>query len=307
MHRTGYHLTIAMNWRGTPLVDVNTIVSLIGSTHSRLGLHVRAVLDRGRYPAGITVTDDAGGHHPDLRVRRARVLGAVRSSHGRRVRDARDDEAPAAMGRGPRPRSGRRRRAELAHPRLPEGLAIGSDHAVPGLRVADRGGLQVAADCARAFRVLFPALRLGYIVVPTDLIARVAAVREATDIVPPTLTQAVLTAFVAEGHFGRHLRRMRTLFAERRTALVDAIREQLDGVLKVVGDEAGMHVAAVLSTGLKDQTVAERAAMQGLWTMPLSSCYLGKAVRQGFVLGFGGTSVPEIVAGVRRLRIALEL
>jgi hypothetical protein len=48
MYRTGYHLTIAMNWRGTPLVDLNTIVSLIGSTHSRAGLHVRAELDRGR-------------------------------------------------------------------------------------------------------------------------------------------------------------------------------------------------------------------------------------------------------------------
>jgi GntR family transcriptional regulator/MocR family aminotransferase len=155
-------------------------------------------------------------------------------------------------------------------------------------------------------KVLFPALRLGYIVVPPDLVARFAAVREATDIFPPTLAQAVLTAFVAEGHFGRHLRRMRTLYAERRAALVDAIREQLDGVLEVVGDEAGMHIAAALSKGLKDQTVAERAAMQGLWAMPLSSCYLGRAVRQGFVLGFGGTGVPEIVAGVRRLRVALE-
>ena len=55
-----------MNWRGTPLVDLNTVVSLIGSTHSLAGLHVRAELDRGRYPAGITVTN------------RARDLGAVR-------------------------------------------------------------------------------------------------------------------------------------------------------------------------------------------------------------------------------------
>ena len=56
MYRTGYHLTIAMNWRGTPQVDLNTIVSLIGSTHGRLGLHVRADLDRGRYPAARTST-----------------------------------------------------------------------------------------------------------------------------------------------------------------------------------------------------------------------------------------------------------
>jgi hypothetical protein len=54
-HRLFSH--IAMNWRGTPLVDLATIVSLIGATHSRAGLHVRAELDRGRYPAGVTVTD----------------------------------------------------------------------------------------------------------------------------------------------------------------------------------------------------------------------------------------------------------
>jgi Rhodopirellula transposase DDE domain len=67
-YRTGYHQTIAMNWRGTPLVDFNTIVSLISSTHRRPGLHVRAELDRGRYPAGITVTDTqvASGHYSNF-------------------------------------------------------------------------------------------------------------------------------------------------------------------------------------------------------------------------------------------------
>ena len=126
------------------------------------------------------------------------------------------------------------------------------------------------------------------------------------DIFPPTFAQAVLADFIREGHFARHLRRMRAVYRERRVALVDAIRAQLGDVLKVVGDEAGMHLVASLSKGPRDYEVSLRAAREGLWVMPLSPCYLGKASRQGFVLGFGGTSVPEILSGVRRLETALR-
>jgi GntR family transcriptional regulator / MocR family aminotransferase len=154
-------------------------------------------------------------------------------------------------------------------------------------------------------KVLFPALRLGYIVIPADLVARFVAVRDAMDIFPPTFAQAVLADFIREGHFARHLRRTRSLYRERRIALVDAIRAQLGDVLSVLGDEAGMHLVTRLSKGPNDHDVSVRAARQGLWVMPLSPCYLGRASRQGFVLGFGGTSVPEILSGVRRLRTAL--
>jgi GntR family transcriptional regulator/MocR family aminotransferase len=154
-------------------------------------------------------------------------------------------------------------------------------------------------------KVLFPALRLGYLVIPADLVARFVAVRDATDIFPPTFAQAVLADFIREGHFARHLRRTRALYRERRGALVDAIRDQLGDTLRVVGDEAGMHLVASLSKGTNDRDVSVRAARQGLWVIPLSPCYIGKASRQGFVLGFGGTSAPEILIGVRRLRAAL--
>jgi GntR family transcriptional regulator / MocR family aminotransferase len=154
-------------------------------------------------------------------------------------------------------------------------------------------------------KVLFPALRLGYIVVPADLVARFAAVRDAMDIFPPTSTQATLADFIREGHFGRHLRRMRALYRERRGALVEAIRDELGDALAVVGDEAGMHLVAILSREADDRKISVRAARNGLWAMPLSSCYFGRPSRQGFVLGFGGTDVPEMVSGVRRLRSAL--
>jgi len=154
-------------------------------------------------------------------------------------------------------------------------------------------------------KVLFPALRLGYLVVPADLVARFAAVRDATDIFPPTLAQAVLADFIREGHFGRHLRRMRALYRERRGALVEALRNDLGDLVTVLGDEAGLHLVASLAKGSDDRADARRAARRGLWAMPLSPSYIGGSPRQGFVLGFGGTSVPEIRAGVRRLRAAL--
>jgi GntR family transcriptional regulator/MocR family aminotransferase len=150
-------------------------------------------------------------------------------------------------------------------------------------------------------KVLFPALRLGYVVVPADLVARFAAVREAMDVCPPSLFQAVLADFISEGHFGRHLRRMRILYADRRKALVEALARELPQV-EVIGDAAGMHLVAALPPGARDRELAVRAAGRGLWTMPLSACYLGPARRAGLVLGYGGVTEREIREAVRRLK-----
>ena len=155
-------------------------------------------------------------------------------------------------------------------------------------------------------KVLFPALRVGYIVVPPELVARFAAVRAATDDFPPTFVQMVLADFIREGHFARHLRRMRALYRERRAALVEAIEKELGGELEVAEGEAGMHLVATLANRRGDREVSVRAARQGLWAMPLSSCYAGTPARHGLVLGFGGTDVAEIRDGVRRLRGVLR-
>jgi GntR family transcriptional regulator/MocR family aminotransferase len=153
-------------------------------------------------------------------------------------------------------------------------------------------------------KVLFPALRVGYLVVPADLVDRFAAMRAAIDDCSPSLYQAVLTDFLAEGHFARHLRRMRLLYRERRGALVAALRSELSAEIQVLGERAGMHLTVILGDleeGVCDRQIAEQAARQGLWTMPLSACYLGEPSRSGLVLGYGGTGVPEILDGVRRL------
>jgi GntR family transcriptional regulator / MocR family aminotransferase len=86
-------------------------------------------------------------------------------------------------------------------------------------------------------KVLFPALRLGYMVVPKDLVPVFAAVRDALDVFSPTLYQAVLADFIREGHFARHIRRMRMLYMERRKTLVNSIRNHMSGLVEVIGDE----------------------------------------------------------------------
>lgn len=156
-------------------------------------------------------------------------------------------------------------------------------------------------------KVLFPSMRLGYIVVPTDLVERFTAVRHAMDICPSHLHQAVAADFIREGHFARHLRRMRRLYAERRTALVESIRKEFGGALEIVGTEAGMHLCIMLPASRReprrrDVALALKAARQKLWLWPLSPCYLSRNARQGFILGFGNSSAAEIAPAVRHLR-----
>ena len=155
-------------------------------------------------------------------------------------------------------------------------------------------------------KVLFPALRLGYLVLPRDLVGRFAAVRDATDIFPPTFPQAVAADFIREGHFARHLRKTRALYRERRATLVDALHRELGDAVEVQGDEAGMHLVASLARRLDDHDAAVRASRRGLWIMPLSSCYLGPTARRGFVLGFAGADAATIRNAVRTLRALLR-
>ena len=151
-------------------------------------------------------------------------------------------------------------------------------------------------------KILFPGLRLGYLVVPPDLIDRFLSVRRAMDLGPPAFHQEVLADFIGEGHFARHIRRMRVLYHERRSALAASIRKELGDIVTVHGSEAGMHLTITLQKGRDDMEIARRAARQNLWIWPLSFFYMGEAPQQGFILGFGSTPTEEIPRALRKLR-----
>src|SRR5580700_3870373 len=180
-----------------------------------------------------------------------------------------------------------------------------SEYRYESLPIASLQGLDVNARVLYVgtfSKVLFPSLRLGYVVIPTDLVERFLTVRRAMDLGPPTFFQEVLADFIDEGHFARHIRRMRVLYRERRSALVENIRKEFGSMVEVHGSEAGMHLTLTLPTSSHDVEIAERAARQDLRVWPLSPAYLGQETHPGFILGFGSTPAAEVPRAVRKLR-----
>ena len=150
-------------------------------------------------------------------------------------------------------------------------------------------------------KVLFPALRVGYIVVPPALLQRFTDARESLDIFSPTLYQLALADFLGEGHFTRHLRRMRALYLRRRAALLDGLARHCAGRLVVHNADAGLHVATFLSDGVRDVDVLSRMSEHGLTAKALSTCYAGSVSRSGLLLGFGGSSEQRIARATRTM------
>jgi GntR family transcriptional regulator/MocR family aminotransferase len=151
-------------------------------------------------------------------------------------------------------------------------------------------------------KMLFPSMRIGYVVIPRDLVHLFEAVRFATDIFPPYLYQEVLADFMELGHLARYIRKMRQIYGERRNALVESIRAEFGNFLEVHGASAGMHVSVTLPEGFNDQEISGRAAKERLLLWPLSRHYEGKKPRHGFVLGFGSTPTEQISSAVKRMR-----
>jgi GntR family transcriptional regulator / MocR family aminotransferase len=151
-------------------------------------------------------------------------------------------------------------------------------------------------------KTLFPSLRIGYMVIPQDLVRWFGDVRRVTDVCPPRLYQSALADFMREGHYARHIRKMKTLYGERRSALVEAIHTEFGSTLPVIGGEAGMHLVVMLPKDSDDQEISRRAAEQNLWLLPLSAAYLEKDSPRGLVLGFASTTAAEMPNAVRRLR-----
>ena len=143
-------------------------------------------------------------------------------------------------------------------------------------------------------KALFPALRVGYLVVPPQLWNDFMDAREAFDVFPSTLYQLALEVFLREGHFARHLRRMRPLYAARRAALLAGLERHCRGLLTVHNSDAGLHMATLLRAGLDDVTVVRRMTERGLTATALSTCYTGSRRRSGLLLGFGGWDARRI-------------
>ena len=148
-------------------------------------------------------------------------------------------------------------------------------------------------------KVLFPSIRLGYLVVPPDLAERFERGRAALDEHSSMIAQPALAAFLSEGHFAAHLRRTRLLYAARQEALLAAAKEHLSGLLTLEPDEAGLHLIArpseALARRLTDKQMEERAATRGLACRALSRYYQETPGQRGLLLGYA--AVPEDAMG----------
>lgn len=150
-------------------------------------------------------------------------------------------------------------------------------------------------------KVLFPGLRLAYLVVPAEQIQAFARQADRLHNHCPHLLQATVTAFLNEGHFARHLSKMRSLYARRRRWLVDALQQQFGDRLQINPQAGGMHLVVGLGEG-DDTELAQRARAVGIAVEPLSQWYLEAKPRHGLILGF-----TNIASAEQASTVALQL
>jgi GntR family transcriptional regulator / MocR family aminotransferase len=174
---------------------------------------------------------------------------------------------------------------------------------LPALQGLDRAGCVLYAGTFS--KVTFPSMRLGYLVVPPALIDVFGAARHFMDFHSPFLEQAVMTDFIVEGHFERHIRRMRAIYHDRQVLLVNLARERLGGLLDVRPADAGMTVVGWLGGGLDDVATARAAERAGLHVLPVSPLSV-RPLPPALLLGYAGVRDDEIRDGVNRLAIVLE-
>lgn len=179
-----------------------------------------------------------------------------------------------------------------------------SGRPLPALQGLDRHGVVLFAGSFS--KVLFPSLRLGYLVVPVDLVDNFAAIKSIISRHAPLLEQAVVCDFMTEGHFARHVRRMREVHAERLGVLLECAQQRLRGLLDVSPVEAGLQTVGWLQAGISAQAAAQAAAARNVEVIPLSEYCRAGLMQEALQLGFAPVAPKEIRRGVLDLAIALE-
>jgi GntR family transcriptional regulator / MocR family aminotransferase len=175
---------------------------------------------------------------------------------------------------------------------------------VPALQGLDRQGLVLFAGTFS--KVLFPGLRIGYLVLPSDLVEPFAAAKSVINRHAPPFEQTVLCDFIVEGHFERHLRRMREVYAERLSTLLESAKRKLTGLLQLSDVEAGLQTVGWLQQGIDSKAAQRAAALRKVEVNPLPVSSPMRMPRQALQLGFAAVNPQEIKRGVHQLGLALE-
>jgi GntR family transcriptional regulator/MocR family aminotransferase len=172
-------------------------------------------------------------------------------------------------------------------------------HPLESLQGLDREGRIIYVGTFS--RTIFPALRVGYLIVPKSLVSAFTAAKWLNDQHSPTLEQETLAEFIASGMYERYLRRVRRRNASRRETLLAATRDYLGDRVEVTGDGAGAHVVLWPKRRLAEETLIAAAASRGVAIYGVSRYYLKRPLRPGIMLGYSRLRETEIREGIRRL------
>lgn len=150
-------------------------------------------------------------------------------------------------------------------------------------------------------KTIFPALRIGCLVVPPELVNVFAVARAFNDAHSAVVNQAILAEFIAEGHFARHVRRMRQLYEKRQEILVREVKHKLSEFIEIERSDAGMHLIGWLVKDSDEEKISGEAAGQGIKLSPVSSYYLNEPKRKGFIFGYTAFDERQLKEAVGKL------
>jgi GntR family transcriptional regulator / MocR family aminotransferase len=156
-------------------------------------------------------------------------------------------------------------------------------------------------------KMLFNALRIGFMVLPGELVSVFEAARNFMDRHPPTLDQAILAEFITEGHFSHHVQKMRQVYAHRQEVLREACRRSMGELLTISKADTGVKTIGWLSSSKSDVRAAKQAEALGLEVLPVSFFSVRETVAPGLILGFGGCDDAELRRGAEVLAQAISL
>ena len=174
----------------------------------------------------------------------------------------------------------------------------------PALKSLDRGGRVFYVGSFS--KVLFPGLRLGYLVLPSAVAERFARVASAALPTPPIMVQKSVELFMSQGYFARHLSRMRTLYTERRKALATAIESSMKRYAEIRLQDGGMHFVAWLRGGLADSEIVEHLRRTGIGPESLSRCFLKASGHNGLMIGYTNVAKENAASATRRMLGAMQ-
>lgn len=178
------------------------------------------------------------------------------------------------------------------------------DRPIPALQGLDKS--QSVLYIGTFSKVLFPSLRIGYLVLPPHLVSLFTQAKWLSDRQLPLLEQRVLANFIAEGYLERHIRKMRSHYDLCRQTLVQALKAHFGEQVTILGEKAGIHLMVRFQIDLSDAEIVDRAAQVGVGIMSAQAHYLDAQPNGEFIFGYGELSPEQLQEGISRVAQVLR-